>query len=235
MELWEDIRKLAVQEGIDFLGVADLAPARDFILGTGGPAVACFPRCVPLGISLMDAIVEGLPERDRFGNAEHYRMHAYDVVNARLDLASSKVASLLQRAGYSALPMSRMVKAVGKPLTAAFSHKLGAHLAGLGWIGKSCMLITPERGPRVRWASVLTDAPLPPAGAAMEQRCGDCTACVDICPVHAYTGRNFVESESREMRYNAAKCNEYLNSLEAAGKPKVCGLCLYACPHGRRK
>jgi epoxyqueuosine reductase len=233
MSLWEDLRSLAKREEIDFLGVADLTPAHDYILDTGGPAPASYPRCVSLGISLMDSIVDGLPDKDRDGRAEHYRMHAYDVVNARLDQSASKIAGLLQRRGHNAWPMSRMVRASGKPLTAVFSHKLGAHLAGLGWIGKSCMLITPERGPRVRWASVLTDAPLEHTGRAMEQRCGDCTQCVDICPVHAYTGRNFTEGEPREMRFDAAKCNDYLNSLEAAGRPRVCGLCLYACPYGR--
>jgi len=36
------------------------------------------------------------------------------------------------------------------------SNKLPPHLAGLGWIGKSCLLVTPEHGPRVRWVTVLT-------------------------------------------------------------------------------
>jgi epoxyqueuosine reductase QueG len=233
--LWDGIKLLAAKEEIGFTGVADLSPAKGYILAVGGPAVASYPWCVSLGITLLDSIVDGLPDRDRCGNAEHYRIHAYDVVNDRLEQAASKVASLLQRKGCRALPMCRMVKAESLPLTAVFSHKLGAHMAGLGWIGKNCMLITPERGPRVRWASVLTDAPLEPTGSSMDQRCGDCIECVEICPAQAYTGRNFTESEPREARFDAAKCNVYLNSLEAEGRPRVCGLCLYACPYGRRK
>lgn len=233
-ELFKRLESLAEREEIGRLGVADLAPAHDFILGTGGPAVAAYPRCVSLGIDLLDAVVDLLSEKDRHGNAEHYRMHAYDIVNDRLEAAASKAAGIIQRSGYRALPMNRMVRAEGIPLTAVFSHKLGAHLAGLGWIGKNCMLITPGHGPRVRWASILTDAPLSPTGSSMDQRCGGCTECVKICPAQAYTGRNFVESEPREARFDAAKCNEYLNSLEAAGKPRVCGLCLYVCPYGRK-
>jgi len=231
----DEVTQLAGREQLDYIGVADLAPAHGYIVGTGGPALASFPRCVSLGIALMDAIVDRLPEKDSFGNAEHYRTFAYEVVNDRLEQAASKIGSLLQRAGYSALPMCRMIRAGSQPLTAVFSHKLGAHLAGLGWIGKSCMLITPDRGPRVRWASVLTDAPLAPTGAPMEQRCGDCMECVKICPAKAYTGRNFVESEPREARFDASKCNDYFNALETAGKPRVCGLCLYACLYGRNK
>lgn len=231
--LWQEIGELASREGVDYTGVADLAPAYDYILDAGGPAVASFPRCVSLGIRLQDAIVDLLPERDRNGNAHHYRLFAYDIVNDRLDAAASKVAGLIQRAGYSALPMSRQIKAEGRELTSVFSHKLGAHLSGLGWIGKSCMLVTPDHGPRVRWASVLTDAKLTPTGSSMDQRCGACTECVKICPAQAYTGRNFVESEPREARFDASKCNSYLNELEKSGKPRVCGLCLYVCPYGR--
>jgi epoxyqueuosine reductase len=233
--LWAELTELTAHEEINYTGVAELAPAHDFILEYGGPLVASFPRCVSLGIRLMDALVDQLPDGDSWGNAENYRLHAYDIVNNRLDAAASKAASLLQNAGYRTLPISRMVKAQGHPIAATFSHKLGAHLAGLGWIGKSCMLITPDHGPRVRWASVLTDAPLAPTGVSMDQRCGNCMECVKICPAQAYTGRNFVESEPREARFYAEKCNAYLNALEASGKPRVCGLCLYVCPYGRKK
>ena len=110
---------------------------------------------------------------------------------------------------------------------------MAAHLAGLGWIGKSCLLVTPEAGPRVRWTTVLTDAPLK-AGTPMEMRCGDCHECVDICPVKAFTGRNFIESEPREARYDARRCEKYLKGLEASTGYGVCGMCLYICPHGKK-
>jgi epoxyqueuosine reductase len=115
-----------------------------------------------------------------------------------------------------------------------FSHKLGAHLAGHGWIGKSCLLVTKEHGPRVRFVSVLTDAPLTPNGGPMGQRCGDCTECVDICPVQAFAGKNFREDEPREKRYDARRCCDYFAAMKAEGKLKVCGMCLYVCPYGRK-
>ncbi len=233
--LWSGLQDLFDREALDFSGVADLAPAHGYILEQGGPQVSSFPRCVSLGIRLMDAVVDALPDKQLDGNAENYRIHAYDVVNERLSIAASKAASLIQRSGYRALPMSLMVKAEGRPMSAVFSHKLGAHLAGLGWIGKNCMLITPECGPRARWASVLTDAPLEPTGSAISQRCGSCMECVKICPVQAYTGRNFVETEQRDARFNAAKCSDYLNAMASRGEPRVCGLCLYVCPHGRKQ
>ncbi len=40
----------------------------------------------------------------------------------------------------------------------------------------------------------------------MEQQCGKCTACVDICPQQAFTGRVFCEDEPQEARFDAAAC-----------------------------
>ncbi len=117
----------------------------------------------------------------------------------------------------------------------AISHKLAAHLAGLGWIGKSCLLITPEAGPRVRWATVLTDAPLQHTGNAMTEQCGDCQECVKVCPVGAFTGRPFQEDELREVRYDARRCEGYHKDLEKKMGVGVCGMCLHVCPYGMRK
>lgn len=117
-------------------------------------------------------------------------------------------------------------------LLGLFSHKLAAHLAGLGWIGKSCLLVTPEVGPRVRWASILTDAPLP-AGEPIPQRCGNCRECVEACPAQAFTGRSFRQDESREARFDVFKCREYTREREKAMGVGACGMCVYICPHGR--
>ncbi|HYF81577.1 MAG TPA: hypothetical protein VEB00_00915 [Clostridia bacterium] len=35
--------------------------------------------------------------------------------------------------------------------------------------------------------------------------------------------------------YKLGGGKEYFDSLTSAGKLDVCGMCLYACPHGRKK
>ncbi len=232
--MYEEIKRLAEQLQIQYTGVADLSLAREAVREQGGEFASRFPYCVSLGIVLPHAIVEMLPQRDERAVQVSYHKHAYDVPNDRLNEAASRVASLIQANGYSAMPISVSENTNDEKLCAIFSHKLGAHLAGLGWIGKSCLLVTKENGPRVRFISVLTDAPLEPTGEPMEQRCGDCMECVNICPVHAFTGRNFKAGEPREVRYDAHKCKAYFNSLEAQGKLTVCGMCLFACPHGKK-
>jgi epoxyqueuosine reductase QueG len=219
--------------GADFFGVADLSPARDEILAQGGFAVAEYPRAVSIGIILSHAIVNQLPKRVERAVAINYRHHGYNVVNQRLDQVGSQVYSFLQRKGYQAMPIPASQRLDDDRLCGVFSHKLAAHLAGLGWIGKSCLLVTPDAGPRVRWATVLTDAPLTVTGERLEESCGGCEKCVEICPVGAYTGRAFREDESREARFDAKKCDQYFDEMqEEDPETAICGLCLYVCPYG---
>jgi epoxyqueuosine reductase QueG len=186
-----------------------------------------------MGIRLLDELVDMLEDTGDRTGASLYRHYSYDVVNAALDAMALRVVTTIQREGFRALPIPASKRASDELIAGVFSHKLAAHLAGLGWIGKSCLLVTPDHGPRVRWITVLTDAPIAPTGTPMRPRCGECTACVDICPVHAFTGRLFCEDESREARFDAAACDRYFKELEAGRGPVVCGLCLFVCPHGR--
>lgn len=219
--------------GVDFYAVADLSPAREFIREQGGQEVARYPRAISVGVALPHAIVDQLPRREERAVAVSYRHHAYDVINSRLDNVTSRLVSALGREGYRALPVSASKQVDDERICGLFSHKLAAHLAGLGWIGRNCLLVTPEVGPRARWATVLTDAPLRADRGQVGDGCGDCLACVEICPVGAFTGRIFHQAEPREMRFDARLCDAYFDQLKSDGAEGVCGLCLYVCPYGR--
>ena len=215
--------------GADYFGVANLNDAKNFIKKQGGISVNEYPKAISLGITLLDSIVDDLPKRFENSLAVNYK-HSYDIINLRLDLLASRLASMIQKEGYKAFPIPASERYDNERICAVFSHKLAANLAGLGWIGKNCMLITPESGPRVRWTSILTNAPLNPTGSTMKNRCGDCRECVDVCPVNAFSGENFRKEDEREVRYDARKCEEYFEIMEEAGKIPVCGLCIYKCP-----
>lgn len=67
----------------------------------------------------------------------------------------------------------------GPVLERAFAER-----AGVGWIGKSTMLIHPRRGTFGTLAVLFVDVDLP-AGEPHPFRCGTCTACIDDCPTDA--------------------------------------------------
>jgi epoxyqueuosine reductase QueG len=235
MKLNESLKEASLQESVDYFGVADLSCAADFIIAQGGEMVRGYPYCVSLGIVLPNAIVDFLPGSSDYAVRLNYQHYAYDIINQRLDLAASRLSNRIQRMGFKVLPLPAAERIDDEKICASFSHKVGAHLAGLGWIGKNCLLITPEHGPRVRFVSILTDALLEPTGEPQDEKCGDCEECVKICPVGAFTGRNFKNEEPREMRYQADKCDQYFQTREQKEKYPVCGLCLYVCPYGRKE
>ena len=230
--LEERLHGKALALGADYFGVADLSTARKLILEQGGEMLAEFPRAISVGVVMPMAIVDQLPRHRERKVALAYRSHSYDILNRRLDDITSLPSSALQREGHRAFPVRASQGVNGERLYGQFSHKLAAHLAGLGWIGKSCLLVTPEVGPRVRWASILTDAPLP-AGEALSERCGKCNECVEACPAQAFTGRSFQASEPREVRFDVFKCRQYQTEREKQAGVAVCGMCVYICPHGR--
>ena len=226
-----DLEKMAKELGADLFGIADLTVAQAFVCKQGGEYLRKFSRAISIGVRLLDAVVDELYRHE--DPAAIYTYTAlYNSVNSSLDHVGLLLAKSIQEKGYRAyaIPASQTVDS--DKLIGVFSHKLAANLAGLGWIGKSCLLITPSYGPRVRFATILTDALLK-AGSQIDEKCNDCRECMDICPVKAFTGASFDPSKPREVRFNAHLCRSYRKKREERLGEGYCGLCVYVCPHGR--
>jgi epoxyqueuosine reductase QueG len=231
-KLDEELRRYSASLGIDLYGVADLSPAKAFIIKQGGKHVGKFPRAISLGIRLIDDVLDQLINHQDLVTIASYR-GVYDAANQALDQASLLLAKKIQESGHRAYPISASSMLNNDNIEAVFSHKVAANLAGLGWVGKNCLLITPQYGPRVRLATVLTDAPLE-TGTPIPNRCGACTQCVDICPTKALTGAVFSPDETRSVRFDARKCDQYTTDRMSVFGNVNCGLCVHICPHGLR-
>ena len=238
MELVDDmlnneLKDYSMSLGIDLFGVADISKASDFVRKQGGEHVAGFPRAVSLGVRLIDDVIDQLYNHQDIVTISSYR-GVYDAANMTLDRAVLLVAKKIQDAGYRSYPIPASSMLNNDNLEAVFSHKLAAHLAGLGWIGKNCLLVTPQFGPRLRLATILTDAPLQ-TGVPIANGCGPCTECVDICPSKAIKGVLFSPDEPRDNRVDALKCDLYTSErMEKFGNAN-CGLCVHICPWGTKK
>lgn len=187
-----------------------------------------YPHAISIGINIPDEIIDTI---DIVEIEEKY-LQTYIKINSKLNEIGTKIESILHEHKYMAKFIDASSIVSKDKLKGDISHKLVANLAGLGWIGKSCLLINPYYGPRIRWATIITDAPLPYAKKQVPSRCGTCRLCSVNCPSHAIKNIEFNEENSRETRYDAYACNDYFNKLEAQNRPRLCGLCIKVCPWG---
>jgi epoxyqueuosine reductase len=227
----ESIKGRIVGLGADLVGVADAEPLRAMRLTPPG-LLAPFSRAISVAIRLPAAVFEEILDRPTPNYAT-----AYQTANRILDEIAFRTAAILEEDTFKALPIAASQVLDTKNWYGAISHKAVGRMAGLGWQGKSLLLVTPRYGPRVRLVTVLTNAPLKTDGP-IKNRCGKCTLCQEACPVGAIKGVGTQEHYTRrsEALY-FSRCVEKLvgefSKLPHVGAP-ICGICIKACPFGQK-
>lgn len=212
----------------DVWGVADLTHSRSWLRQEYGCLWDDYPRAISLGVFFPRQVVN-----DLLDGPTHTYLRYYDVLNSRLDDMACRLANFLERQGEKSFPVPASQRLGEDKLASLFSHRLAARLAGLGWIGKNSCLIHPEVGPRLRFATVLTNAPLP-AGTPLESHCPEgCHACRDICPAGAIQGVPFAAGQPLSQRLDAAACAAWLAETRHSFGKQICGRCVAVCPTGR--
>jgi len=120
----------------------------------------------------------------------------HKVIRSRIQSLADKIECYAGPFGYRAFTDSAPVL-----------EKALARNAGLGWIGKHTNLINPKSGSWFFLGELYTDLPLPIDPPFTENHCGECKACIDICPTGAIIGPN---------QLDARKCISYL-TIELRG------------------
>ncbi len=168
-------------------------------------------------------------------NEEAFEENLCDARRVIDDILDEMEESLTRsRVAYYIPPVGQNVEAV---MEAPFSFKYAAIKAGIGWIGKSDLLVTEAYGPRVRLAAVLVDEEWPVSEAVTYSQCPkDCTICTDACPCHAISGKEWAEGVYRSELIDYKRCNqERSHYIKTHGRKDACGLCMVSCPIGLRK
>ena len=220
-----ELRDILTANGADLVGfsnVSDELPEE----------LKAFPYAVTLVRRLSRAVtdtIQGAPSMIYF---QHYR-----ITNTKLDLLALDAVSFIEKQGFLALPIaaSQSTPDAKEEYKGVFPHKTAAVKSGLGFIGKSGVLITEEHGSFVRLATVLTDMPLEPSGEVHGSKCGACTLCRDACPGHAITGEEYVPGHPRKEILDAKKCSEHMKTYRNIGRGAVCGICMSVCPYNKKR
>jgi len=179
---------------------------------------------IVIGLEMPLPIVEATP------SVLHKEL--YRTANRELDALAYGLTRHLNRMGHASFFFGRDVyaslKALREEPIAAFSHVMAAKYAGLGTIGASHCLLTPEFGPRVRFVSVFTAAAIPPDPLVEKDLCVKCGLCCQCCPKKALKMRN----DRVLADYDKMECLGMAEVLTRRGC-YPCGICTKVCPVGK--
>lgn len=211
------LKSLCRQWGGSLFGTADLSlfKKEEMLLPPG--TLDRLPFAISVGYHLSDAILEGIENAP----TPHY-FHHYQRVNILLDTIGLVISSAIQEKGFQAMPIAASQIVDWKNQRGHLSHKHVARAAGLGWIGRSNLLVNERFGSRIRIVTILTDFPLE-ANSPMEKDCGSCRACIRVCPAEAI--------KEKPEDFDHLRCYEQLRvfSKTLHFSHHICGICVKAC------
>ncbi|MEI6449430.1 MAG: 4Fe-4S double cluster binding domain-containing protein [Actinomycetes bacterium] len=220
----EALAAFMTDAGVDSWGVAACPPSP-------WPYAPALPFAISLGIRIDPAIIAEVEH----GPTAAY-LAEYERLNVKLRATTEDLAALLRERGAAA----ELVQPTDSPDPSVvdwvdarvFAHKTAATQAGLGWIGKTALFVSPRLGPRLRLATVFTDAELAAGEPVSESRCGSCRRCVDACPAGAGRDVLWTAGMPRDMLLDFSAC-ERQNASNIGAVGDICGICIAVCPYGR--
>lgn len=215
-----------LSSGCDLVGIANVERFKEAPEGRRPADILPTARSVIVAaVHILDSICDDLPE------TRYEYTNQFYVLNGTLGSASTRAARMLEEKGYRTIPVPAAYPRINKELMGIFSHRHAAVLAGLGEIGLSNLLITPQFGARVRLVSMITEVSLepdPPFEKFLcreeQKECG--RACLTFCPVEAI---------SPDGKMNKDRCLRYQERIMPWSAVELrCGMCVGMCPVGKR-
>jgi len=222
--LTEELKNLCLRLGADLVGIASMdrfekAPG----LHNPRSHMPYAESVIVIGLRYPLASVKlaGRPPSCSIASYMWYQ----EVMDWKMSSIAYDVTRYIENRGYEALPLpprnlrgpERRLKPFERSessLIQYFSHQHAAVAAGLGEYGWSGLVLTPAFGPRQRFLSILTDAPLEPdpmyEGPKLcdREKCG--LKCVDLCPLKAISKDEYVTVVVGGREYSYGKLDRRL-------------------------
>ena len=219
MTLTEELKTLLRSVGADLVGIGDMGVIEN----------CAFQAGVSVAVALPVKVIRDLRNAP---TVEYY--HLYHSLNQTLNEIVTAGEEFLKRRGFAAYAQTTDRVKVSPDRTTPLPHKTVATRAGLGWIGKNCLLVTPQYGPAIRISSLLTDAPLEYDEPIVESRCGACNLCVRKCPAQALRNTLWEAGMPREEIADLTACRKKQLEImtERTGiAADLCGKCFAVCAY----
>lgn len=201
-ELTKKVKELVLELGADKVGIADATLAEDPPHGHGEPfkIVKNAKAAIVYVLSYPDGVLE-VDHTDDLIHGGTF-VAAQKAMNEELQKIGLKLAKFLEKEGYMASPLAPELPRDEKRWTGVMSLRYLGQLSGLGEVGQSNLLTTPEWGPRIQIGAVVTDAPLQEDGPELiDKVCKHCNKCVEKCPPRAIAAENYPP-----YNYNINRC-----------------------------
>jgi ferredoxin len=212
-----EVKRVALDSGADLVGIApigrfdgapeDLHPRT--IFGRTESVIA-------LGCRMLRGALKTIEEGSYW---QAYNCDSYQYLNEILaPHMLRKIVIFLEEHGYTSVPIhnpfsphqGRPVRPGGTRPDGLLSLRVVGCAAGLGELGLSKLLLTPQFGPRQRIFCILTDAELEPDPLFRESICDECGECVRACPSGAIPSERDVtfRIEDRVFGHGTLDCGK---------------------------
>ncbi len=189
------VKQVARGYGADLVGIASID--RFASVPAEQNPLEIFPECmsvIVLGRRILRGALRGVEEGTNFNSTYGCFGHRWLEDNF-LSKTTYDLTCAIEEHGFEAVPLfgysiDGMPK--GRPVAPGkvapnviVDIEYAAQAAGLGETGLGGFFLTPQYGPRQRFACILTDAALDPDPVSGKSVCDDCMACAEACPFGA--------------------------------------------------
>ena len=203
----EDLRKFIKKLEIDTYGVCDMNLLKE--METGLPTdlkkfLNMFPYAIVLGAQY--------GKLGKKASGDENALFLEDV--------AFSIMGYLENKGYTHLIIHTEDEFDPDNRLGFMSLKILAKTAGLGWQGRSLLVVSPEYGPLHRLIAILTDMPLQ-INQVIKNECGDCRKCIEACPQKALTYVAFNDHPT---------CREDVLDIKTCLGDNGCLVCILSCP-----
>ena len=222
MDLTDEIKEILFDHGADLIGIGNMGEVENCCFETGISVAVALPK---------DVIID----LQKAPTKKYYDL--YDLLNKKLNKIVLAGENFLKKRGFEAYALTTDRVKTNQNKFSELPHKTVATRSGLGWIGKNCLLVTPQYGSAIRISSLMTNAPLLCDEPIDHSYCGACSQCVKKCPGQALKGSLWKVGMPREEILDTEKC--YKTQVEIMSKntgieTDLCGKCFAVCSYTKK-